>query len=77
MFAIDYDAPPQGTNTAVSPQVHAGHSVTFRQRASKSSEATFFGDSMSNGTQEQMVDGINIADPVNPSVKLRARAPRP
>ena len=90
-------APPP-PDTLVSPEVQPDHRVTFRLRAAKASEVTFFGDWMTIGTQEKMtkgsdgvwsvtlgplapsvyiysftVDGINIADPVNPRIKLRAR----
>ncbi len=114
IFAIDYHgkhqvpalaillaaaAAAQGPpDTLVSPEVHADRSVTFRLRAQKASEVTFFGDWMTIGNQEKMtknadgvwsvtlgplapsvyiysfaVDGVNMADPVNPRIKLRAR----
>jgi hypothetical protein len=72
--------------------------ITFRIRAPKAADVTFFGDWMPVGTQEKMskdaegvwsvtlgpldpsiylytftVDGVTIADPVNPRIKLRSR----
>jgi enterochelin esterase family protein len=89
---------PPPPDTLVSPEVHSDRRVTFRIRAPKASEVTFFGDWMPVGTQEKMtrntdgiwsvtlgpippsiyiytftVDGITMADPVNPRIKLRAR----
>jgi enterochelin esterase-like enzyme len=89
---------PPAPDTLVSPDVHSDHRVTFRIRAPKASEVTFFGDWMPVGSQEKMikdsegvwsvtlgplppsiylytftVDGITIADPVNPRIKLRSR----
>ncbi len=89
-------APQQ--DTLVSPEVHPDRRVTFRIRAPKAAEVTFFGDWMPTGAAEKMtrdsegiwsvtlgplppsiyiytftVDGMTIADPVNPRVKLRAR----
>lgn len=88
-------APP---DTLVSPEVQTDRRVTFRLRAPKAEEVTFFGDWMSIGTREPMtkdtngvwsvtlgplpaglyiytftLDGLTIADPVNPRMKLRAR----
>ena len=90
-------APPP-VDTLVSPEVHSDRRVTFRLRAPKASEATFFGDWMPLNTSEKMtrgaegvwtitpgplapgiylytftVDGMTIADPVNPLIKLRSR----
>jgi len=85
-------------DTLVSPEVHRDRKVTFRIRAPKAAEVTFFGDWMPTGKQEKMtkaadgvwsvalgplppsiylytftVDGLTIADPVNPRIKLRSR----
>jgi enterochelin esterase family protein len=85
-------------DTLVSPEVHPDRRVTFRIRAPKAAEVTFFGDWMPAGKQERMakdaagvwsltvgplepsiylytfsVDGVTIADPVNPRIKLRSR----
>ena len=95
-LAMAQTQPPP--DTLVSPEVHSDRRVTFRIRAPKASEVTFFGDWMPIGTQEKMtknadgvwgvtlgpiapsiyiyaftVDGMTIADPVNPRIKLRAR----
>lgn len=81
-----------------SPEVHADKRITFRIRAPKASDVTFFGDWMPTGTSEKMaraedgvwsftstplppsiylysftVDGVTIADPINPRVKLRSQ----
>ncbi|MEO8130427.1 MAG: alpha/beta hydrolase-fold protein [Bryobacteraceae bacterium] len=88
----------QPPDTLVSPEVMPDHRVTFRLRAPKASDVSFFGDWMKIGTSEKMtkddggiwsvtlgplapstyiysftVDGMTIADPVNPKIKLRAR----
>lgn len=85
-------------DTLVSPEVQANQRVTFRLRAPKAEEVTFFGDWMSIGAREPMtkdtngvwsvtlgplppglyiytftLDGLTMADPVNPRMKLRAR----
>lgn len=82
----------------VSPEVHADRRVTFRIRAPKAAEVSFFGDWMKPGSTERMtkgdagvwtitlgplppsiylysftVDGMTIADPVNPRIKLRSQ----
>jgi enterochelin esterase family protein len=82
----------------VSPEVQSDRRATFRIRAPKAAEVTFFGDWMPVGKQEKMtkgddgvwsitvgplppsiylytftVDGVTIADPVNPRIKLRSR----
>jgi enterochelin esterase-like enzyme len=99
-FLLALPAWPQAQppDTLVSPEVHADRRVTFRIRAPKAAEVTFFGDWMPVGKQEKMdkdaqgiwsvtlgplepsiylytftVDGLTIADPVNPSIKLRSR----
>ena len=41
-------------DTLVSPEVLADRRVTFRVRAPKASEVTFFGDWMPTGAQEKM-----------------------
>lgn len=89
-------APVRGN--VVSPEVHSDGRVTFRIRAPKASEVTFFGDWMPVNTKEKMtrdgegvwsvtlgplppsiylytftLDGVTIADPVNPRVKLRSQ----
>jgi enterochelin esterase family protein len=89
---------PPAPDTLISPEVHPDHRVTFRLRAPKASEVTFFGDWMAIGTNEKMtksadgiwsvtlgpipastyiysftMDGVTMADPVNPRIKLRAR----
>ncbi|MGH9657363.1 MAG: alpha/beta hydrolase [Bryobacteraceae bacterium] len=91
-------AQPPRADTRVSPEVHPDRRVTFRVRAPKASEVTFFGDWMTAGAIQKMtrdasgvwsvtlgplepsvyiytfaVDGLTIADPVNPRIKLRAR----
>jgi enterochelin esterase-like enzyme len=88
----------QAPDTLVSPEVRPDCRVTFRIRAPKASEVTFFGDWMPVGSQEKMtkdsdgvwsvtlgplapsiylysftLDGVTIADPVNPRIKLRSR----
>src|SRR6185369_121123 len=97
LFAVflEGQAPP---DNLVSPEVHADRRVSFRVRAPKAAEVTFFGDWMPVGSAEKMtkdasgvwsvtlgplppsiylysftVDGMTIADPVNPRMKLRAR----
>ncbi|MBI4902374.1 MAG: esterase [Acidobacteria bacterium] len=92
-FAGAQPAPPP-----VSPEVHGDRRVTFRMRAPKASDVTFFGDWMKPGSSEKMqkgdggvwsvtlgplppsiylysftVDGVTIADPVNPRIKLRSQ----
>jgi len=89
--------------TLVSPEVHAGRTVTFRLYAPKATEVTITGDwmatleSRTGGTAKMTKgadgvwtftsppleptihlyfftpDGLNIADPVNPLLKLRNR----
>jgi len=81
-----------------SPEVHADRRITFRVRAPKANQVTFFGDWMKIGDTLAMtrddggvwsitvgpmppsiylynftMDGVNIADPVNPRIKLRAQ----
>lgn len=81
-----------------SPEVYADRRVTFRIRAPKASDVSFFGDWMAVGSSEKMskdaegvwsitlgplppsiylysftVDGVTIADPVNPRIKLRSQ----
>ncbi len=81
-----------------SPDVQPDRSVTFRIRAPKASDVTFYGDWMPVGTQQKMtkaddgvwsitlgplppsiylyaftVDGVTMADPVNPRIKLRSQ----
>jgi len=88
----------QTPDNLVSPEVQADRKVTFRIRAPKATEVSFYGDFMPVGSLEKMtkdasgvwsvtlgplppsiylysftVDGLNIADPVNPRIKLRAR----
>jgi enterochelin esterase-like enzyme len=88
----------QAPEAVASPEVHTDRRVTFRIRAPKAAEVTFFGDWMAVGQQEKMVkdsdgvwsvtlgplppsiylytftvDGLTIADPVNPRIKLRSR----
>src|SRR6187431_1846380 len=88
----------QAPDNVVSPEVKSGGMVTFRIRAPKASDVTFFGDWMKPNTSEKFikgesgvwsvtlgpippgiylysftVDGVQIADPVNPRIKLRAR----
>jgi enterochelin esterase-like enzyme len=88
----------QAPEAVASPEVHTDRRVTFRIRAPKAAEVTFFGDWMPVGKQEKMVkgsdgvwsvtlgplppsiylytftvDGLTIADPVNPRIKLRSR----
>ena len=73
--AVAAQAPPS-PDTLVSPEVQPDHRVTFRLRAAKASEVTFFGDWMTIGTQEKLTKGtggVTIADPVNPRIKLRVR----
>jgi enterochelin esterase-like enzyme len=90
--------PQPQTDTLVSPEVRPDRRVTFRIRAPKASDVTFFGDWMPVGSQEKMskdaegvwsvtlgplapsiylytftLDGVTIADPVNPRIKLRSR----
>lgn len=90
-------AQTSGPPPVVSPEVHADRKVTFRIRAPKASDVTFFGDWMPTNTSEKMsrgndgvwsvtlgplppsiylysftVDGVTIADPVNPRIKLRS-----
>ncbi len=85
-------------DTTVSPEVLSDHRVTFRLRAPKANEVTFYGDWMPLNTKEPMtrdadgvwsvtlgpvqpgiyiytftLDGLTMADPVNPRIKLRAR----
>ena len=85
-------------DNVVSPEVLPDHRVTFRLRAPKATEVSFYGDWMPVGTSTNMakseqgvwsvtlgplppsiyiynftLDGIAIADPVNPRMKLRAR----
>ena len=87
--------PPDGT---VSPEVHADRTATFRIKAPKANEVTFYGDWMVPGKPEPMkkgadgiwtitvgplepnghlyffnLDGLAVADPINPVVKLRQR----
>jgi enterochelin esterase family protein len=87
--------PPDGT---VSPEVHSDRTATFRIKAPKASEVTFYGDWMVPGKPEPMtkgadgvwsftagplepnghlyffnIDGLAVADPINPVVKLRQR----
>lgn len=89
---------PPAPDTLVSPEVQPDRRVTFRLRAPKASEVTFFGDWMPVGSEEKMakgadgvwsvtlgplapsiylytftVDGVTMADPVNPRIKLRSR----
>jgi enterochelin esterase-like enzyme len=88
----------QPPDTLVSPEVRADRRATFRVRAPKAAQVTFFGDWMPAGAEERMskdaagvwsvtlgplepgiylytfsVDGLTIADPVNPRIKLRSR----
>jgi enterochelin esterase-like enzyme len=97
-FALATSAFAQApSDNLVSPEVQPDRRITFRIRAPKASEVTFFGDWMPIGTSEKMtrsadgvwsvtlgpiapsmyiysftVDGMTIADPVNPHMKLRA-----
>jgi len=95
-LALFLAAPPP--DTLVSPEVSPDRRATFRVRAPKASQVTFFGDWMPAGAEEKMskdaagvwsvtlgplepgiylytftVDGLTIADPVNPRIKLRSR----
>jgi enterochelin esterase family protein len=98
LFLATAGAQPQPPSSVVSPEVHSDRRVTFRVRAPKSAEVTFFGDWMAPNSREKMtrgddgvwsitagplppsiylytftVDGVTIADPVNPRVKLRSQ----
>jgi enterochelin esterase family protein len=93
--AVCQTPPPDGL---VSPEVHPDRSVTFRIRAPKATEVTYYGDWMPVGKPEPMtkgadgvwsvttapieatghlywfnLDGVTVADPVNPDIKLRQR----
>ena len=80
-------------DSLVSPEVQPDRKVTFRIRAPKAADVTFFGDWMPVGSAEKMakdasgvwsvtlgplpasiylysftVDGVTMADPVNPRI---------
>jgi enterochelin esterase family protein len=62
-------------DTLVSPEVHADRKVTFRVRAPKAAEVSFFGDWMPVGTQQKMekaADGVwsVTLGPLPPSIYL-------
>ena len=98
MFFLSVLLQAQAPDNLVSPEVHPDRTVTFRVRAPKATEVTFYGDWMPVGSSEKMtkdtagvwsvtlgplppsiyiysftLDGLTIADPVNPRLKLRAR----
>jgi len=93
-LALFAQAPPPVN----SPEVHPDNRVTFRLRAPKAQQVTFFGDWMKIGDSLPMtrnadgiwtlttaalppsiylysftLDGVTIADPVNPRIKLRSQ----